>query len=57
MPLVGSMAHTAGLFLAYSSFQNAIRNINYEDPSQKQLTIPEVGIAATGAGFLTSFIL
>jgi ornithine carrier protein len=58
MPLVGAMADTAGLFLAYSSLQNVIRDLNHEDPSQKrQLTISEIGLAATGAGFLSSFIL
>jgi len=65
-PVVGSMAETASLFLAYSSFQNLIRShyptisphtFSFSDPKPPQLTIPQLGLAAAGAGFVTSFIL
>lgn len=56
------MAQTAGLFLAYSSFQKALQNhyhgsAQHEERRMSQLTIPQLGVAAAGAGFLTSFIL
>jgi len=60
------MAETASLFLAYSSFQNLIRShyptisphtFSFSDPKPPQLTIPQLGLAAAGAGFVTSFIL
>ncbi|KAF9445023.1 hypothetical protein P691DRAFT_762860 [Macrolepiota fuliginosa MF-IS2] len=62
VPIIGSMVQTAGLFLAYSSFQNIIQNyyhgsVRYEGFKKLQLTIPQLGVAAAGAGFVTSFIL
>jgi len=54
-PVVGSMVETAALFLSYSYFQNLIRTTS--SPSSPQLTIPQLGLAAAGAGFVTSFIL
>lgn len=56
------MAQTAALFLAYSSFQNVIRSFCHEESlygeqSKPKLTIPQIGVAAAGAGFITSFIL
>ncbi|KAK0446000.1 L-ornithine transporter [Desarmillaria tabescens] len=59
-PLIGSMAETAALFFAYSSFQNVIRAYSFrKDPQESslQLSIPQLGLAAAGAGFVTSFIL
>ncbi|KAJ7695458.1 mitochondrial carrier [Mycena rosella] len=54
-PIAGSMVETAALFLSYSYFQNLIRN--YAPTPSSQLTIPQLGLAAAGAGFVTSFIL
>ncbi|KAJ7484754.1 L-ornithine transporter [Mycena latifolia] len=54
-PVAGSMVETAALFLSYSYFQNLIRN--YAPTPSSQLTIPQLGLAAAGAGFVTSFIL
>ncbi|KAJ7234643.1 mitochondrial carrier domain-containing protein [Mycena haematopus] len=55
-PVAGSMVETAALFLSYSYFQNLIRKYT-SNPSSPQLTIPQLGLAAAGAGFATSFIL
>ncbi|KAJ6486927.1 L-ornithine transporter [Mycena sanguinolenta] len=55
-PVAGSMVETAALFLSYSYFQNLIRKYSANPPSS-QLTIPQLGFAAAGAGFATSFIL
>ncbi|KAF9447489.1 mitochondrial carrier [Macrolepiota fuliginosa MF-IS2] len=62
VPITGTMVQAAGLFLAYSSFQNIIQNyyhgsVRYEGSKKLQLTIPQLGVAAGGAGFVTSFIL
>ncbi|KAJ7096714.1 L-ornithine transporter [Mycena belliarum] len=54
-PVAGSMVETGALFLSYSYFQNIIRN--YAPTPSPQLTIPQLGLAAAGAGFVTSFIL
>ncbi|KAF9023187.1 mitochondrial carrier [Hymenopellis radicata] len=54
------MAETAALFFAYSSFQNVIRAYSFQQhPSETslELSIPQLGLAAAGAGFATSFIL
>lgn len=56
VPIFGSMAETASLFLAYSQIQSLIKwstNTSQSNP----LTLPQLGLAAGGAGFLTSFIL
>ncbi|KAH7926265.1 mitochondrial carrier [Leucogyrophana mollusca] len=56
VPIFGSMAETAGLFVAYSQLQGLIRwssNLSQSSP----LSISQLGLAAGGAGFLTSFIL
>ena len=50
------MAETASLFLAYSAFQNVIRTFTSSSTTER-LTIPQLGLAAGGAGFLTSFVL
>ncbi|KAF8828186.1 hypothetical protein HHX47_DHR4000796 [Lentinula edodes] len=54
VPLVGSMAETAALFVSYSSLKNVIRRYN---ASSDELTIPQLCLAAAGAGAATSFIL
>lgn len=56
VPMVGSMAETAGLFVAYSQLQTLVR-WSRPKPSSEDLSIAEHGLAAGGAGFLTSFIL
>ncbi|KAJ4468799.1 mitochondrial carrier domain-containing protein [Lentinula aciculospora] len=54
VPLVGSMAETAALFVAYSSLKNVIHRYY---ASSGELTIPQLCFAAAGAGAATSFIL
>ncbi|KAJ3986186.1 mitochondrial carrier domain-containing protein [Lentinula detonsa] len=54
VPLVGSMAETAAVFVAYSSLKNVIHRY-YDSPNE--LTIPQLCLAAAGAGAATSFIL
>lgn len=58
-PIVGSMAETAALFLAYSTFQNMIRSFSPSGPlsNSAPLSIPQLTLAAAGAGFVTSFVL
>ncbi|KAJ6571735.1 mitochondrial carrier [Mycena capillaripes] len=57
-PVAGSMVETGALFLAYGYFQNLIRTYaSYPSAPSSQLTIPQLGLAAAGAGFVTSFIL
>lgn len=50
------MAETAAVFVSYSYFQNLIRAVSNtgKDPL---LSIPQLGLAAGGAGFVTSFVL
>ncbi|KAF5383309.1 hypothetical protein D9615_005005 [Tricholomella constricta] len=55
-PIVGSMAETAVLFVAYSGFQDVIRSCTSR-PRTEKLSIPELGIAAAGAGLVGSFII
>ncbi|KAF9459753.1 mitochondrial carrier domain-containing protein [Collybia nuda] len=63
VPIIGSMAETAALFVAYSSFQNVIRAYSPggrdtdENGHPIPLSIPQLAAAAAGAGFATSFIL
>ncbi|KII91204.1 hypothetical protein PLICRDRAFT_51379 [Plicaturopsis crispa FD-325 SS-3] len=56
MPLVGAMAETAALFLAYSEIQDLLRYATGR-PKSSDLSIPQLGLAAGGAGLITSFIL
>jgi len=56
VPIVGSMAQTAGLFLAYSQLQNLVR-WSANSPPSSDLNLTQLGVAAGGAGLLTSFIL
>ncbi|THH13296.1 hypothetical protein EW146_g6903 [Bondarzewia mesenterica] len=55
-PIVGAMAENASLFLAYGELQNAVRWIS-EIPATQQLSLPQLAIAAGGAGAITSFLL
>ena len=60
VPIVGSMAETASLFFGYTSLQNLIHWFSSSrgfDSPKEQLTIPQLGLAGAGAGFVTSFIL
>jgi mitochondrial ornithine carrier protein len=50
------MAENAALFLAYGSFQNVVRTFSGR-PSGEDLSLSQLGVAAAGAGFLTSFIM
>ncbi|KIK70172.1 hypothetical protein GYMLUDRAFT_34656 [Collybiopsis luxurians FD-317 M1] len=54
VPLFGSMAETAAIFVAYSALQNVIRRY---DSSSDELTIAQLGFAAAGAGASASFII
>ncbi|KAK7043024.1 mitochondrial ornithine carrier protein [Paramarasmius palmivorus] len=54
VPLVGSMAETAAIFVAYSYFQKIIRRYNSQEAP---LSISQLGLAAAGAGATASFIL
>ncbi|KAF9255180.1 mitochondrial carrier [Marasmius fiardii PR-910] len=62
VPLVGSMAETAAIFLAYNSFQNAIHRY-YGTASvgsnghREPLSIMQLGAAAAAAGTVGSFII
>lgn len=50
------MAENASLFLAYSQLKNAIRWANAQ-PSSQELALPQVAMAGSGAGAITSFLL
>ncbi|KAL0958170.1 hypothetical protein HGRIS_000333 [Hohenbuehelia grisea] len=56
VPIAGTMAETAVLFFAYSSFQNAIRRFT-PSTSEETLSIPQLALAGAGAGLVASFIL
>lgn len=52
------MAETAGLFVAYSQLQSFMWCTSDVSGARfRQLTLPELGLAAAGSGFLTSFIM
>jgi len=55
-PVAGSMLENASLFLAYSEFQHLIRSY-HGLPSDTQLPIHFIALAAAGAGGVTSFVL
>jgi len=56
-PLVGAMAETAAVFVTYSAFQNVIRSFSPPSERSHPLSIPQLGLASAGAGFVTSFVL
>ncbi|KAF8999112.1 mitochondrial carrier domain-containing protein [Cyathus striatus] len=58
-PIVGSMAETAALFVSYGYFQHVVRNYwpSSSNEHSGPLTLPQLTVAAAGAGFVTSFFL
>ncbi|KAL9709761.1 mitochondrial ornithine carrier protein [Leucoagaricus gongylophorus] len=55
-PVMGAMAENASLFLSYHELQNTIKNLTGK-PTEYQLSVGQLMIAAAGAGAITSFIL
>ncbi|KAI0305129.1 mitochondrial carrier [Multifurca ochricompacta] len=55
-PIVGAMAENASLFLAYGELQNLIRH-EWDIPLTQALPLPQLALAAAGAGTITSFVL
>ena len=55
-PVMGAMAENAALFLSYRELQNMIKNMTGY-PTEYQLPIGQLMIAAAGAGAITSFVL
>lgn len=55
-PVVGAMAENATLFLAYGELQNVIRHVG-NIPVTQALSLPQLTLAAAGAGTITSFVL
>ncbi|RDB16041.1 Amino-acid transporter arg-13 [Hypsizygus marmoreus] len=55
-PIVGAMAENASLFLAYGELQNVIRRVTGRPLSEKP-SLPQLALAAAGAGMITSFLL
>ncbi|KAG2003652.1 carnitine/acyl carnitine carrier [Coprinopsis cinerea AmutBmut pab1-1] len=55
-PIVGAMAENASLFLSYDKFKSLIRHVTHQPPDA-QLQLYQLGIAAAGAGAVTSFLL
>lgn len=54
--MFGAMAETAALFVAYTRLQNLV-HWSTSTTTSRWLTLPELGLAAAGAGFLASFIV
>ncbi|KAJ9474706.1 Mitochondrial ornithine transporter 1 [Pseudozyma hubeiensis] len=66
MPVIGATMENACLFFTYNQIQSAIRWANGEERSgrsaakedaEKPLSIPQLAIAAAGAGMVTSVVL
>ncbi|KAG6889640.1 hypothetical protein C0995_015755 [Termitomyces sp. Mi166 len=55
-PIVGAMAENASLFLVYGELQNIIRKVTGR-PLSVDPTLPQLALAAAGAGMATSFLL
>lgn len=55
-PIVGAMAENASLFFAYGELQNLIRHF-WNIPVVQTLSLPQLALAAAGAGTITSFFL
>lgn len=55
-PIVGAMAENASIFFAFSEFQELIR-IAVNRPLSEKATLPQLAVAAAGAGLITSFFL
>lgn len=50
------MAENASLFLSYGELQNAVR-LASGTPYTQALSLPQLAVAAAGAGAITSFLL
>jgi ornithine carrier protein len=50
------MAENASIFFAFNEFQELIRRATNRSLSEKA-TLPQLALAAAGAGFITSFFL
>lgn len=55
-PIVGAMAENASIFFSFNEFQELIRRSTNRSLSEKA-TLPQLALAAAGAGFVTSFFL
>ncbi|KAI9511856.1 mitochondrial carrier [Russula earlei] len=55
-PIVGAMIENASLFFAYGELQNLIRRL-WGIPVAHTLSLPQLSLAAAGAGAITSFFL
>jgi len=55
-PIVGAMAENASIFLSYNELQNFIRWAS-DQPITQPLSLPQLALAAGGAGAMTSFLL
>jgi mitochondrial ornithine carrier protein len=55
-PIVGAMAETASIFFSFNEFQELIRRATNRPLSEKA-SLPQLALAAAGAGFVTSFFL
>ncbi|KAG6841523.1 hypothetical protein C0991_008468 [Blastosporella zonata] len=55
-PIVGAMVENASLFLVYGELQSVIRNLTAR-PLDVDPTLPQLALAAAGAGMFTSFLL
>jgi len=55
-PIVGAMAENASLFLVYAELQRVIRRVTGR-PLAMEPTLPQLALAAAGAGMFTSFLL
>ncbi|KAJ7702299.1 mitochondrial carrier [Mycena rosella] len=55
-PIVGAMAENASLFLSYRELQDLIKRVNHQ-PIEDASSMPQIALAAAGAGAITSFLL
>ncbi|KAJ7168216.1 mitochondrial carrier [Mycena crocata] len=55
-PIVGAMTENASLFLSYREFQDIIKRINHQSTDEAS-SMPQIALAAAGAGAITSFLL
>ncbi|TCD61818.1 hypothetical protein EIP91_007863 [Steccherinum ochraceum] len=55
-PIVGAMTENAVLFLSYNELQNSLRWVS-GTPLSQELSLGQLGVAAAGAGTITSFFL
>ncbi|KAJ7470267.1 mitochondrial carrier domain-containing protein [Mycena latifolia] len=55
-PIVGAMAENASLFLSYRELQDIIKRVNHQSIDEAS-SMPQIALAAAGAGAITSFLL